>query len=129
MLHQIQMDGRLSCEMAPQWIHWQAGSPMLPAHLNLSDAGWQYQIRCHLGPKRHLCLDSHPCHPVSMVELDVSKSSMCWLDICIHMHILPVLNDLLLIHMPRIANKINILIQICWLMKEHPLVSTLSAVW
>jgi hypothetical protein len=34
-----------------------------------------------------------------------------------------------LMYMPRIASTIQIVIQICWLMKEHPLASTLSTVW
>jgi len=47
----------------------------------------------------------------------------------IHIYLFPVLNFLLLMHLPRIASTIQISIHICWLMKEHPLVSTLSAVW
>jgi hypothetical protein len=34
-----------------------------------------------------------------------------------------------LMHLPRIARTIQLLIQIYWLMMKHPLVSTVSAVW
>jgi len=42
---------------------------------------------------------------------------------------LPSAEFSLLMYLPRIASMIQILFQICWLMKEHPLISTLSAVW
>jgi len=58
-----------------------------------------------------------------------SKSSICQPDMPIHIHLFPVLNCWLSMHLPRIASTIQILIQICRLMKQHPLVSTLSGVW
>ena len=74
-------------------------------------------------PNRHLF------HPVTMTQLITPKSKMCHPDMCISIPLFPVLNFSILMQMPRIASVLKILIQICWLKKEHPLVSTLSAAW
>jgi len=57
----------------------------------------------------------------------VPKSQICPPDMNINMLPLLALNFSIMIHMPRIANMMKILFQICGMMKEHPLVSTLSA--
>jgi len=77
---------------------------------------------------RHLCMEQYLPQPVTLLELNVPISLLRWPDLRIHILLNPVLNSLLLVHLPRIASRIQILIQICWLMKEHPPVSTLSAV-
>jgi len=48
---------------------------------------------------------------------------------CVHIHFFAVMNAVLLMYLHRIASTIQILIKICWLKKEHPLVCTLSAMW
>jgi len=50
-------------------------------------------------------------------------------DMCIYILLFPTLNFSVLITMPRIESAIKILFQICYLMKQHLLVSTLSAAW
>jgi len=76
-----------------------------------------------------LCPERHPHHSVTMRELKVPKFTICLLDVCIDMLLIPTLNLSMCMHMPRIASTIKFIIQICSLMMEHPLVSTLSAVW
>jgi len=48
--------------------------------------------------------------------------------VCIHTP-LPLFRFSILMHLPSIASVIQIWVQICWLMKKHPLVCTLSAPW
>jgi len=121
--------------MAPQRICRHAGDTMEQVQLHPTDTESRLQGRRYLCPERHICPECqhspecHPGHEVTMLQLNVPKSSICQPDICIHILLCPALNSLHLMHMPRIASKIQILIQICWLMQEHPLVSTLSDVW
>jgi len=110
-------------EMAPQRIRRHDGDPKDQSHLHPTNTD------SRLLSWRHLCLQCHPRQLETIRELNIPKSSICRPDMCIHIHIFPVMKFSLLMHLPRIASKIPILIQICWLMKEHPLVSTLSAVW
>jgi len=66
---------------------------------------------------------------VRMTERKVPKSTICLSDICSHILHFPALNVSILMHMPRINSTIQISIRIWRLMKEHPQVSKLSAVW
>jgi len=97
----------------------------------------QYRIRRHAwGPKElvylylnghHLGLERHPRHLVRMTELKILKPMVCHPDMCIYILLFRTLNFSILMHMPRISSTIKVLFQICSLMKDHPLVSTLSA--
>jgi len=122
MLHQNHMAGFLSCQNGTPKIHRHAGDAKELVHLRQTDADSWLQSRRHLYPEHHLP------RLVTIPELNVPKSAIWRQDMCIHILLLPALNSLLLMHMPRIASTIQILIQICWLMKEHTLVSTQSAV-
>jgi len=84
----------------------------------------------HLNQNRHdLRPEPHLFQLVTIVELKVSKWKVCHPDMCIYILLFPMLNLSVLMHMPRIASVIKISFQSCCLMKEHPLVSTQSAVW
>jgi len=109
--------------MAPQRIHRPTGGAEDRVHFHPTDTDSRHQNRRHHRLARHLR------HPVTMRELYVPKSMIYHLVMCIHIHLFPVLSFSILMHMPRIDSTIQISIQICWLIKEYPLVSTLSAVW
>jgi len=79
--------------------------------------------------RRHLCPERQMCRLVKTEEHKVPQWRVCLEDMYIFILLFPTLNFSILMHMPRIASAIKILFQICWLMKEHPLVSTLSPVW
>ena len=78
---------------------------------------------------RNLSLECHQPQPVTIPELNILISSFCCRDMCIMIILVPLLNVVLLMHLPRITSTIQILNQICWLWKKYALVSTLSAVW
>jgi len=99
------------------------GDAKLRVHLRPSDSDRLHQNWRRIYVKRHLF------HLVTMRQLTYPKSKVCHPDICIYILLLSVLNFEILMHTPRITSVIKILIQICWLMMEHPLVSTLSAAW
>jgi len=115
----------------PTWHHknirWHAGDAMVQVHLHPTDA--DSRLLSRLQSWVHLCRKHQPPQPVTLPQHNISKSPICRPDMCIDIYLFPVLNDSTLIHLPRIASTIQILIQICCLMKEHPLVITLSAVW
>jgi len=115
------MDALLA-EMALRRICRHTGGAKNQLHLTptISDSRHQNQ--------RHLCLQFNLHHPVRERELRFPKSIICYPDMCIHTLLFPALNFSISMHMPRIASMIPISIQTCGLMKEHPLVSTLSAV-
>jgi len=98
-------------------------------HLYATDTDRRQQCWWHLCLLCHLCPVWHPRHQVTMPDPNVPKSSIYRPDLRIHILLFPVLSSLLLMHMPWIASTIWILIQIFGMMKENPLVSTLSAVW
>ena len=77
----------------------------------------------HLRPTRHW--HQH----VKINELNVPNSKVCHPDMCIYILLFPTFNFSILMHMPIIATEINILLQICWMVKEPPLGSALSAAW
>jgi len=95
------------------------------AWVTVQESNWESRHQ----NRRHICLERHQCHLVTMKELTYLNSKVCHPDMCIWILLFPALNFSLLMHMPRIASAIKILIQICWLMGQYPLVSTLSAVW
>jgi len=99
------------------------GDVKAQVHLSQSHTDSRHQNRRHSHPK-HQLIDL-----VTMRQLMYPKSNVCHLDMCIYIHLFPVLNFSIMMHMPRIARVIMMSIQICWLMKEHPLVSRLSAAW
>ena len=105
--------------MAQQRIRWHDGDGKEQADLHLTDAN----------RRRHLCSKHHSPQLVTVPRINVCKSLICRPDIRIHIQLLPVLELLLLMLLPRIACTIQIFILICWLRKEHPLVGTLSAAW
>jgi len=102
-------------KVAPQKIHRHAGGAVEWVHL--------HQNQLHLRP------ECHPRHLVAVGELQAPKWKVCHPDMCIYIHLFPRLNFAIYMHMPRIASMIKIVFQICWLTKNHPLVSTLSAEW
>jgi len=112
--------------MALQSIRKHAGDAKEQVYLHPTDA--ESQLQSQLQSQRHFCPEHHKPQPVSLPELNITKSLIGRPDLRIYKHIFPVLNYLLSMHLPRIAWTIQILIQICCLMKEQPVVSTLSAV-
>jgi len=92
-------------------------------HLHRSNSDSRHQIRPHIRPGCRLC------HLVWLRELMMPRSRVCHPDRCIYILLFPAFNFSILRHIPTIASTIKILIQICWLMKQHPLIITLSAVW
>jgi len=113
MVSKNRINGCLPYHMAIQSIGRYAGGAMEWVHLPQT--------------LRHLRLQCHLHHRVTIRELKVPESTVCHPDICIYLLLFPMLNLLILMHIPRISSAIKIIFQICWLMKEHPLVSTLSA--
>ena len=110
-------------KMAQQRICRHTGGAKAWVHLDPSDSDSRHMTRRHIHPKCHLC------HPVTLRELTLPKSKVYHPDMYIHILHFPALNFSIVMHMPRIASTIQIIFQICWLLQEHPLVSTLSAVW
>jgi len=110
-------------KIAQHKIPKHAGGAEAWVQLHQSDLDSWHQNWHHIRPERHLG------HSVIMRELMYPKSKVCHRDMCIYILLFPVLNFSILMHMPRIASVTMISIQICGLMKEHPLVSTLSAAW
>jgi len=113
----------LLAKMAEQRIYGHAGATKDRVHLLMSNANSWHQDKQHLHPERHLR------HLVTMMVLKVPKSQICLPDMDIHLHIFPALNCSFMTHLPRIASTMMIWFQICGLMREHTLVSTLSAAW
>jgi hypothetical protein len=109
--------------MAQQKICRHDGYPNEQAHLNPTDADTRLQRRHQFSPQCHLA------QLVSIPKLNFPKLSICHSDMRIHLFNLPVLNLGLSVYRPRIASTIQMLMQICWLIKEHTPVSRLSAVW
>jgi len=95
-----------------------------------SDAKEQEHLhRTDADRRRHLCPKHHLPQLVTVPRLNVPKLVIGRPDMRILVQLFPVLELLLAMLLPRIASKIQILILICRLIKEHPLVGTLSAVW
>ena len=86
-------------ELSPEPTPHLTGTPPLPGTPRL--------------PGCHICLERLLCHPVTMTELNIPKASICLPDIRIHILHLPAVNSVHLMHVPRIAITIQILIQIC----------------
>jgi hypothetical protein len=89
-------------------------------------------FRRHAGDSKEqlqLCPELHPAQQVTLLEHTIPISSILRLDIRIHIHFFPVANLQSSKHPPRIASMIPIVIQICCLLKEQSLGSTLSRVW
>ena len=104
-----QTDGFLPCHNGtaqnPQTRWRRKGT--LQLHQNHSES--RHQNRRHIYPKCHLF------HPVTMRRRTYPKSKVCHPDMCIYILILlfPVCNLSILMHMPKIASVIKIIIQIC----------------
>jgi len=110
-------------EIAQHRIPRHTGDAMARVHLPWSNSDSWNQNQRHSPPKPQFI------QPVTMSQLICPQSKVCHPDFCIYIVLFPVVNFSIMMHMPRIASVIKIWIQICWLMKEHPLVSTLSAAW
>ena len=110
-------------KMAQHRIPRHSGGAKARMNLHRSDSDSRHQNRRHIRPEH--CL----CHLVTMTELTCPKLKVWHPDMCISILLFPARNFSIMMYMPRIASAIKILIQICWLIKEHPLVCTLSAVW
>jgi len=110
-------------KMAQHLIPRHVGSAQVWLHLHQTDSDSRHQNWLHIRPECHLC------HPATLWEPMLSTSKVCYPVICIYMLLFPALNFAILMNIPRIVSVIKILIQICWLMKAHPLVCTLSALW
>ena len=108
--------------MAKQRILRHAGGTRERVHIQQTNAvSWHLNWR-HLRPELHL----H--HLVTMGDPKLPQSKARHPDMCIYILLFPNLNFAILMQRPRMASTIKIIIMICWPMKEHPLVSTLSAV-
>jgi len=110
-------------KMDLQRFHRHPGGAKRRVHLLPTDAYSGLQSWCHL------CPDQYLPQPVTLSEFNIRILLICQPYMRIHKYLFPVLNLSLWMHVPSIASMIHILIKICWLMKEYPLVSTLSAVW
>jgi len=123
MLHQNQTAGCLPCQNGTaknpqtQLRRQGTGAPPPDRHRQPTPEATQPPPETPPAPSGHSSRAQRP------------NLSICRPDMRIHTHLLAVLNSLRWMLLPRIASTIQISIQICWLMKEHPLVSTLSAVW
>jgi len=102
-------------KIAAQRIHHHAGGAKELVYL--------HQNRRHLHPERHLC------HLVARMEVSVPKWKVCDPDMWIYILLFLAPNSEILIQIVRIANSIMIIFQICWLMKDNPLLSTQCAAW
>lgn len=105
--------------MAPQWIRSHDWDAKESVHIHLPDPDG----RCNL------CLKLPQPQRVTILELNIPKWLIWQPAVHIHIHCIAVPNFLRLINLPRAARKIQILIKIYWLMKKHPLVCALSAIW
>jgi hypothetical protein len=79
--------------------------------------------------RRHLCLERHLNHLLTVSEVNALNYRVHHLDMCIYILHFTKLNISITIHMPRIASTMKILFQICGLLKGHLLVSTASDAW
>jgi len=70
-----------------------------------------------------------PVPPADKIVAKVPNSQISPADMDINMLPFTTLNFSIMIHIRRIVSTMMILFQICGMMKEHPLVSTLSAAW
>jgi len=109
--------------MAQHRIPRDTGGTEAWVHLQQSNSDSQHQSR------RCIRLECHLCHLVTIMERTLLKSKLCHPDMCIYILLFPALDSSILMRMPRIASAIQIWIQICWLRKEHPMISTQSAAW
>jgi len=109
-------------KLALQIIHQYARGAKAPVHIHPTNTDSRHQKQLNLSPECHLC------YPVQIRELKLSNSTMCHLDMCIHILLFPSLKFSIWMHILRVASNTQMLIQICWVMTEHPLVSTLSPV-
>ena len=101
--------------MVQQRIRRHAGVAKAWVHLN--------QNQHHHRPECHLC------YMVVMWDLQVRISMVCHPDMCICILLFRTLDHSVLMHTPRITTSVKILLLIWWLMKEYPLLNTLSAAW
>jgi hypothetical protein len=107
----------------PEWIGrdgdcWTVQMPLHPTNNNYLPLNPYYFIM-----KQELC------HQMTMSELEGLQMTICHSDMCIHMLLFPVHKVSMLMHLPRIASTIQIIIQICCQNKNHPLDSILSVLW
>jgi len=93
-----------------------AGGLPGPVANTTPDAETWLQSRLHLRPA------PNPPQLVTLPEVNLLTSSMCWLDIHIRIQLYPVRNFTMMMTIP---STIPISIDICWVMK----VSTISVVW
>jgi len=86
--------------------------------------------RVYLDPNRRLLHpECHLHHLVTLREVKVLKYNVCHPFMWRYILFFTTVSFSNLMHMPRMASSIEILFQICWLMTDRPLVSTLSGVW
>jgi len=123
MLHQTNQTDAFHANMALQSIQRHTGGTKEWVHLCPAITDSLHQNR------HHLRLECHLCHPAIMRELKCPESTICHPDMCIYILLFPSFTVSIIMHMLRITSTIQIIIHICWLMKDHPLVSTLPAVW
>jgi len=122
MVYENQTDACLA-KMALQRIQGKVGGAKEQVHLVKSDANSRHQNKCHLHLERHLR------QPVKIMALKVLQLQICLPDMYLNLHLSPALNFSIMMHLPKIVSTMKILFQICGLMKQHPLVSTVSAAW
>jgi len=67
------------------------------------------------------------CQLVILREITIPKLMVCHPNMCIDIVLVPMHYSSILMYIPVRASAVITLFQICWLMKKHPLVSTLSA--
>jgi hypothetical protein len=117
--------------MAPPTFLTHTGDAKQQVHLRPTNANSRLLSRLwsRFDSRCHLCSEHHPPQPVTLPEVNVSKSSICFPNMRIYIHLFPVLKPLPSIHLPRIPSTIQTLSQICCLMNKHPLGSILSVVW
>jgi len=96
--------------------------------LHQSDVDIRHGIRRHHRLARNLRLERHLRHPVPSSAPNHCKPTICQPRMRIHLVLFSRLNLSILMHEPMRAYSLKILIQNCWLMTQHDVVSTLSAV-
>jgi len=107
MLRQNHTAGCLSWQHGTSKFCRHAGNTQEQVNLHLTDTDSRLPSGCHRCPECHLP------QLVTIPKLNIPKLSIRQLHMHIHIHLYLSLNFLLLMHLPRIASTIQIVIQIC----------------
>jgi hypothetical protein len=107
MLHEATQTAVFLAVMAQQRIIRHVRATKERVHLH------QTKADCRHLNQYHFHLECHLWHLVTILDLNVTKPTVCPLDMCVYMLLCLALNLSILVHMLRKANMIKIIIQIC----------------